>query len=236
MHTGLAKNGWQVVALPLLRTAYALAKSYMTVNTREEQILAILCWPVRCAVLRQLATILDIPESLMKCCCQRLLRNEYVGATTISLHVPALVEPLAVWEDGELPADFHQVAWLLERRSQQRSPRRERVIWATNAATRIVGGVGGRLRQPLQVEHDLGTTEIFVNKCRVRRGDHTWLGEDAYRAFVVDDRREKRPDAVELDAGGQVMRVYEFGGQYSWRRLLAFHRFWSARRIAYEIW
>lgn len=223
-------------SISIVTNVAVVGKKPHHVNTLDEQILSILGWPVRCALPRQLATILGMPESRMKGYCQRLRRNGFVGAMTISMHIPVLTEPLAVWEDGQLPADFHQVAWLLERRWQQRCPRPERVIWATTAATRIVGGVGGRLRQPLQVEHDLGTTEIYVSKCRARKDDGRWLGEDAYRAFVVDARREKRPDAVELDAGGQVVRVYEFGGHYSSRRLLAFHRFWSARRIGYEIW
>jgi hypothetical protein len=49
-------------------------------------------------------------------------------------------------------------------------------------------------------------------------------------------RERKVPDALLLDASGkQIKLVLEFGGQYSRKRLEAFHRYWASR-APYEIW
>jgi hypothetical protein len=103
----------------------------------------------------------------------------------------------------------------------------------------VVGGVGGRLRQALQLQHDLGVAEIWA-----RRGQDAgprWLSEDAYRAHCQLERKSKVPDAVILDTRapdkhGALLRVIEFGGRYSRQRLENFHRFWSRRGVDYEIW
>ena len=109
------------------------------------------------------------------------------------------------------------------------------MVRATRLATRVVGGVSGQFRQPLQLQHDLGVTEVLIR--RQQEPTHCWIGEDAYRALWQRRPNQKVPDAVILDVEEEVCRVIEFGGQYSRERLQSFHQFWICRnRTPYEIW
>jgi hypothetical protein len=62
-----------------------------------------------------------------------------------------------------------------------------------------------------------------------------WVGEDVYRREFGQRRKEKIADAFLLNPTGQIYRVIEFVGDYSTGRLHDFHRFWSHRRIPYEL-
>ena len=142
--------------------------------------------------------------------------------------------PLASCGRGDSPPDFSSIAWQLRKRWLQAPRIPARILWATEAATHLVGGVGGRIRQPLQVQHDLGVAEIWAR--RPIESDLKWISEDIFRCWYVRDARTKVPDALLVDASAnKVKRVLEYGGQYSRKRLEDFHRYWSGR-APYEIW
>lgn len=211
----------------------------MQIDELDEQILTMFAWQLRCASLRQVAATLGLKQTQTQNRLRRLQKRELLAAATINAAVPVLTRPLAVWETGELPPDYQRLAWLLEKRAVQTVSRTERVFWATACATRMVGGVGGELRQPLQVQHDLGVAEMFdAWHQQIAKETGQWVGEDAYRSFVAPagSRNDKVPDAVLVDEQCQVVRVFEYGGRYSWQRLRAFHRFWSDKATCYEIW
>jgi hypothetical protein len=99
---------------------------------------------------------------------------------------------------------------------------------------RLVGGCGGTVWQPLQIEHDLHVTEMFLQtQHRQPAWAVGWISEDAYR------RRHpggKVPDAAIVDADGQVERWMEFAGSYSAPRIRAFHRCCVREAVPYVLW
>lgn len=147
-----------------------------------------------------------------------------------------LTGPLAEWASGWSSPDLGQVAWRLEQRWRDGVQLPTQVAWATDAATRFVGGVAGDHRQLTQLQHDVGVAEVFVAR-RGPTGRRSWLGEDAYRGFSRPAKNAKVPDAVIVNEFREVTRVIEFGGQYSRKRLEAFHRYWAGQlQTSYEIW
>ena len=98
------------------------------------------------------------------------------------------------------------------------------------------GGVGGRLRQPMQLQHDLAVTAVYIARQKDTPEDETWVGEDAYRVLLHPRALVKVPDALIVDQQHKPRRVVELGGMYGPRRLRGFHRYWASRRIPYEIW
>lgn len=156
-----------------------------------------------------------------------LIHREQIDVGVFDLH-----EPICVWSPGCRPPNLGSVAWRLFVRAQQVHRRRMMVNWATLAAASLMGGVCGRLRQPLQTEHDLGTTAMHLASLQ-RDADLIWYGEDIIRRRFAD-RVKKIPDAVLVDRSENIVKVMEFGGQYSRRRLTQFQRCW--RTTHWEIW
>jgi hypothetical protein len=196
--------------------------------------LTMLCWSCRAATVAQLAAAAGVSVEGVNEALRSLMWVRLASVKTVSVATITLREPLSVWRTGLPAPDFGHLAWTLEFRWQTAQRRPERIVWATGLAPRIVGGVGGQLRQPLQLEHDLGLTDVFVGRSRDDAAQ--WLSEDAFRAVFRPTTREKIPDAVLVNGDGRVETVIEFGGRYSHRRLRSFHRYWSGKRVAYEIW
>lgn len=193
--------------------------------------MSILCWQCRAGTESQLATKLGTTLQVVESLGKRLAREGFIVRKRQTAVDYDLSKPLAV--SGQ-EVDFGNVAWKLEQRWHNASRHRATVLWATPMAVRFVGGVSGRLRQPLQLQHDLGVTEVLT-KSSMNKGEK-WIGEDAYREFWQKNVRAKVPDAVVLNQNEQIGRVIEFGGRYSKERLRRFARYWMARGILYEIW
>jgi hypothetical protein len=131
---------------------------------------------------------------------------------------------------------FGAISWQGRRRIRAGTAKPARIYWATHQAARIVGGVGGKLRQPWQLQHDLGVTSVYLLLRRTcpTLAEH-WVSEDMYRLEFGQRRGEKIADAFLVNPPGQVYRVIEFVGDYSTKRLRDFHNFWCRRRISYEL-
>ncbi|MCA9047201.1 MAG: hypothetical protein KDA89_00635, partial [Planctomycetaceae bacterium] len=106
------------------------------------------------------------------------------------------------------------------------------VNWATPKAANLLAGCTGWGRQPLQIEHDLGTTAIYVSS-RPYQSDVIWYGEDIVRRRISAVNK-KVPDVLLVDRRDNILKVMEYGGQYSRRRLEDFHRTW--KQYSWEIW
>jgi hypothetical protein len=208
----------------------------MRLTTRDQRLLQLLTTQVRVASDDQLARVVGASRSIRP-------RLRVLGADCLlrraSLVVarPPVARPLADFRPGDAAPDCGAIAWRLQVRWRTASNRRLTINWATARAARLFGGVGGRLRQPFQVAHDLVVTDVYLQ--RSRRDPSTgrrWLGEDVYRRRAGRGAHRKVPDAVLLDDSGEVTCALEIGGLYSARRLLAFHRHCRRRGWSYEIW
>lgn len=206
----------------------------MRLTKTQLRILTVLTWELRLAKDVQLALKLGLSASQIRRMLRRLRNVGLLHSWTTSDLSHELAGPLVRFDRGDCRPDFGAVAWQLQSRWLHTRRARAQVIWASEAATKLVGGVGGRIRQPLQVQHDLGVAEIWS-----RRPDEDglkWISEDIFRRWYVRDARTKVPDALLINESGQTVKcAIEYGGQYSRRRLEAFHRYWSTR-CPYEIW
>jgi hypothetical protein len=205
----------------------------------ELRLLSLLTWKTRVAADVQLAGVLGVADSERSAFVRRLKQLARRGFLTRHLVAVALLvpeAPLVNWLPDLPEPDWQSVAWRLQSRWTSLSASRTWINAATRRAAAMVGGVGGRLRQPMQLQHDLAVTAVYL----VRQADcppnESWLGEDAYRLFLHPRARVKIPDALIVDPQYQTRRVIELGGLYSPRRLKGFHRHWASRRIPYEIW
>ena len=90
-----------------------------------------------------------------------------------------------------------------------------------------------------QLEHDLGAAEVLTLAYeRKRKWAGDWIGEDLLNREYPQVTAQLRamPDAVTLDAHGEIFKAIEFGGQYTAERLQRLHEAFASRSIRYEIW
>ena len=211
----------------------------MRLDDVQLRLLTTLTWRCRSAGEAQAAIGTGMTVSEIRRARRGLEQLGLVDSSKVTVVEFQLNGPLATSDDSPADRDWGAVAWALEQRWSNARHCRERIMWATPRATEIVGGVGGRLRQPLQLQHDLGVTEVWA--MRGKQEGSSWLSEDVYRALWQLDSKAKVPDAVivnrnEMDERKSLSGVIEFGGRYSRKRLQEFHRFWSRKGIYYEIW
>lgn len=211
----------------------------------ERSVLQILTGQLRVATENQLTRAAMQSWSVSKPAALTVLRGlrrcRLLCSQRLPIALPELSGPLVSWRPGRLAPDFNAVAWSAAKRLADTRPRRQRVYWASPLATRRMGGGGGRLSKPLQVEHDLGVAAIYFARLRV---DPTttarWQGEDAYARLRRPTRGHKKPDAVLLttsdDNEGRFDLVLDYLSLYPPARLRAFHHYWSARNTRYEWW
>lgn len=165
-----------------------------------------------------------------------LVGKGFLDRSTFATVVPEVAETaLALWSPGEPPPDFGAVAWQGRRRLQQGKRNVECIVWATKKAVRSYGGIGGRLKQPWQVQHDLGVTATYLTYRKVAPQEaRLWIGEDIYERDFRVSKNEKLADAF-LVQDEQVERSIEFVGDYPANRLQGFHDFWAAKNTPYEL-
>ena len=197
------------------------------------QLLRVLSCDLRVATVVQLGAIWEGADRRI----QQLCRRGLVCTRFTPVALPELAGPTYRWRPGFPAPDFDAVAWTAAKRREETPVKRRLVVWATRSARRLVGGVGVGLRQPLQLEHDLGVAGIYFAK---RRSDvsaaQRWCGEDAYRLLRRPTRGQKAPDGVLLCPEGHLQLVVDYLTRYPPGRLRSFHRFWSDRRVPYEWW
>jgi len=230
-------------------------------------VLEFLTWQVRLATDQQIQQVLNAQEKFT-CQSSRIMRQlataGLVHRRRIAVAVPVLSQPLCCWFPGGRTPNFRTLAWRLFVRNEQACRDQTQVNYATTRAADLLNGVSGWHHQPLQLEHDLGTTAMYVaSRLAPRRGraDQTrkvatkhsgsesevprragfsdctkasiWYSEDIVRRWF-HGVNPKIPDALIVDSDENVLRVMEYGGQYSRRRLESFHRHW--KHLPWELW
>lgn len=208
----------------------------MIVSQIEEQILETLLWKVRVIALRQLKRFLGCDlDSVLR----SLKRKGYIEQITLRTQLLDLASPLYSWNPAEQESspDFWKISWQAESRFKRVPTFEEQVFLATDLACRHFGGVGGKLRQPFQLLHDLGTASMFVAKSSSNfERTNRWKSEDVIRRYFRHLKIRKIPDAAEF-SNDAVSRVFEFAGRdYSGNYIKTFHEFWKRKNISYEIW
>lgn len=183
---------------------------------------------VRVATTGQLAEVCGVAPATLARRLGAMERAGWVHSARGSLRCPVMPRPVLTWKPDDPEPSFQRLAWRLDHRWASTEPRPVRLWWAAPQAVAEFGGVGGRVRQPLQLEHDCAVCEVFV-----RRGRGTdWRMEDL---LAGESYGGKVPDAVIVDAGG-ADTVVEIGGQYPAARLEAFHRAMRSSDSTYELW
>lgn len=202
-------------------------------NSNRIDLLRVLTTKIRVAWTDQLATA--VPGWNLRLI-RAMVREGSLHIATQSLRVVDVSDiPLASWHPPQVQPDIGRISYLGKRRIRDSESQTIQLVWASRAATQIVGGIGGRLRQPWQVQHDLGVSSVFFSLRRASpSAADEWISEDIYRRDVVQDTSEKIADGFCMSGGGTIRQVYEFVGDYSAARLREFHQYWSARQIPYE--
>jgi hypothetical protein len=187
--------------------------------------------------IKQLAIGFE-PQSNVRNNLRALLRRDLIAEfqfETKALHVS---QPLVSWTPYQTPTpDFGKLAWIAKSRYQNAKTQCHQIFVATEMAERMFGGIGGSLRQPNQLMHDLGTAAIFVAK-RIDRSPElaAWTSEDMLRRRYRHLHIQKIPDAA-IVADSGITKAIEFAGRdYSRKYLLKFHCYWQSRNTPYEIW
>ena len=203
-------------------------------------ILTMLTQATRVATESQLQTVTALyPNFSLTCSCAiaRLLASGYLTCDDLAVRVIRLDHPLFRWQPNVPTPDFVWLANALARRFANAPWRRTRLYWATPKAVSLVGGSSGLNRQPLQVQHDLCTTEAYLKflENNTNPDDH-WVGEDALCRILSRRFRRKRPDAVILREMETPVRIIESGGVYTASALRHNHRCFMRERIPYELW
>lgn len=162
---------------------------------------------------------------------QRWLHRGRVAAA-----VPELDGELVAWRPREEQPEFGGLSWTLKERCRGWKPVSLPVCWSTEQAVTVFGGVGGRIRQPLQVQHDVGVAAMYFSRASFAISSRAaWVGEDLIRK-LKPDIGSKVPDALLIGSELQPIRAIEFGGSYSLERLQRFHDFCASQQLPYEIW
>lgn len=208
----------------------------LRLTRRDRRLLELLAKKLRCAAGRQLVDrSLPRTDRMTTERLVRLVRAGWLGRAVVTASLPELDGPLAVWRPGTEPPSFSELATILRRRDRDAVPRRIAVYWATEQAVEWVDGCGGKPRQPLQIQHDLGVAEVyFTRRLLDEQSERGWISEDIFRELNAG--ATKVPDALLLSPQGRPMLAIEFGGAYGRLRLMKFHRFCLSRNLPYEVW
>ena len=167
-----------------------------------------------------------------------LERNGLVHSFQVEVKVLQLQKPILTWQPGTSPTPpFGRISWIAKSRFQKTAAVYSRLFFASEMAERQFGGVGGTLRQPNQITHDLGTSATFISRRRVSESSYgDWIGEDMIRRFFRHLKTKKIPDAAIISKHGIEMAIEFAGRDYSKAYLEIFHRYWAKKNIPYEIW
>lgn len=207
----------------------------------DRMIVDVLTWRLRVIArqhIEQLAECRRVEQ--WQGCIERLIRSGYITSVQQSAPIVGLVMPLYQWQPGDSASQsFGSICWKAKRRmTGDRVVFADAIYMATKKAEREFGGCAGRLRQPFQIGHDLGTASVFIAKLKLFGWDDCkqWVSEDVIRRYYRDLKAKKIPDAAFVNKN-KFHRVIEFVGRdYSRRSLTQFHNHWKQRKAPYELW
>ena len=144
-----------------------------------------------------------------------------------------LAGPLVIWCPGLPDPPFGRIAYRLKSRWKQHGVSTH-VCVATAKAAELFAGHGGRRPRQSELTHDIHLSTIYL---KLHKADPvlaaTWQSEADYAA-KASVRDVRIPDAtVKFN---ERLRIVDFGGSYSKKKLQDIHRFWSASETEYEVW
>ena len=204
-------------------------------------ILVMLTQATRVATEQQLHAFAELYPTFQGPCAGAITRLLFSGHLTchdMTIRLPKIDTPLFCWQIDDPAPDCATLSSDLTRRLTFTPWQQTRLFWATRKAISLVGGVSGLNRQPLQVQHDLCTTEVYLKFLERGLGQSTdfWVGEDILRREFPHLFKKKRPDAAILQKPDCPIRIIEIGGIYSADDLRHIHRSYARERIPYELW
>lgn len=204
-------------------------------------LLVMLTRATRVATEQQLETFAELYPLFQGSCTAATRRLLHAGLLTchdLTIRMREIHAPLFTWRVGDSGPDCATLAADLARGLTEAPWCRTRLFWATRKAVSLVGGISGVNRQPLQVQHDLCTTQAYLKF--LEQGPHPpglfWVGEDVLRFEFPHLFKKKRPDATILQSPDCPIRIIETGGTYSADDLRHIHRCYARERIPYELW
>lgn len=201
----------------------------------QKKVLDLLTRRVRVIEESQLVRAWQLGSLSLRRALKALEARHLISLGKAATRLPIAARTIAMWEPGDLPPDFVRMAWMLERRYYESPVKPRWIAWARKRAARLTGGIGGSIRQPLQLSHDLGVASMFLN--RVASTSQNWVSEDLFRReFRRTSFLQKVPDAVLVNEDAKIVLAIEYGGKYSSERLSQFHADCQRARIPYEIW
>lgn len=168
-----------------------------------------------------------------------LMRKGVLESFSMPVSLLTLKAPLYCWHPanpGE--PDYGKICWHAEQRLRKRPVVRHTVFRATELAERQFGGVGGKIRQPFQLVHDLGTASVFVahTMAHSQASDCGWTSEDILRRFFRHLNLRKIPDALIIKNDKPSSAIEFVGKDYSVKQIRRFHQYWTKKHTPYQLW
>lgn len=201
----------------------------------SQQVFDLLTCKTRVATERHLSRLMGTSTRTTQKRLAQLCDGGWLAACPVSVALPLLQGPLLA--PGTAFPDFHRLAWRLTKRHRDLVASNEIAYWATGRASRLTGGVGGSLRQPLQIEHDLLVTEAYLLRCQFDASTpNRWVSEDVFRRDYPKRLVTTVPDALLLDEIGQPHCAVEIGGSYGAHRLRKLYHAFARRKLLWELW
>jgi hypothetical protein len=142
-------------------------------------------------------------------------------------------QPLVAWTPQQMAPDLAKIAEVVQTRWDG-PPQPTPVVAATHKAARLFGSSAGGLPLMNHRNHDLLLAGVYT-RYRTTNPNlaNSWLGEDA---VAIAERGVKNPDAFLFDDEGNVTRVIESAGRYSFSQLESFHQHCQSAELPYELW
>ena len=206
-------------------------------TTRDLDIVETLTRRVRLLSILQIARIWWPQAGSLRVVRRRLLRVAQSGLVTraiVNVHpLLDISQPLARWTPGGDIPDFREVSLQAKSRWQSASTPQE-IFCATRLAANVYGSSAGALPDLTHRDHDLLLAQVYVVYRKIGTAEaRDWVGEDA---LPKAGYRIKDPDAFLVDSDGNVNRVIESAGRYSFRQVESFHEHCVEHGLPYELW
>lgn len=210
----------------------------MRITPRDQMIVMTLAWKVRALYAAQVARAFwegseGVPREVTRRL-GRLVDAQILSVFTVLARLlPPRTGPVERWAPGEPTPDFDRASYALQSRWTM-APRPTRVFVTGPKIAALWGVNTGRLKKPLQIDHDLAHSEAFL-----------WFYHHApelAERWVIEDRLPKvrgvrNPDALVFDPSGErAVLAIESGGAYPAERCRSFHAHCEKLGLPYELW